>query len=209
MTHRHVRWLAASCSVLIALQAVGCQSPFAAAPTGAASDLLWQSPVRLVLLPLSAASDRVPEDAPELVTSRVLEALVQQIWCLVIPPTEVALAARAGGVIAGDRLIALFAPDAVLRGVVTRYAGTATVDGRATGPATVAFDLRLELPDGTLIWSGTYDERQRHLTEDVGSFARARRRGFRWVLPETLAAFGATGLVERLATDVGGATARR
>jgi len=162
---------------------------------------------KIVLLPLdlpsggrvSSARDAVGPDASEVVTGRVLEALVESGRFRVIPPGDVrvALAGLAPNAPVQDvreQLVRSFGPDALLRGRVRRY------DGRGSGgqPAAVSFDLELRAADGTLLWTGSYDETQRGLSEDPGSFARVSARGFRFVDAEALAGFGARELVRQL-----------
>ena len=45
--------------------------------------------------------------------------------------------------------------------------------------------------DGRVIWTGTYEETQPPLSDDLGSLPRAWERGFRWVTAEELADYGA------------------
>jgi hypothetical protein len=93
-----------------------------------------------------------------------------------------------------EKVTTAFSPDALLLGRVRRF------DERKGGeqPAAVGFDLELRAPDGALLWSGSYDETQRSLSEDLGSFGRASERGFRWVSADALASYGARELVRQL-----------
>jgi hypothetical protein len=78
-------------------------------------------------------------------------------------------------------------------------------------PAAVGFVAQfIRLQDGLLLWEGSYYERQKSLSEDVGTFMLFLQRGGRWVTARELAEFGVRkllknfpvrGLVERTDAD--------
>jgi hypothetical protein len=186
--------------------ALGCLSPVSRVELY--PETAQRGPIaKVVLLPLelpsanrvSSARDTVDPAAAELVTARVLEALVQSGRFTVIPPGDVRLAiAELGERVSiqqlREKVVSSFKPDALLLGRVRRF------DERDGGerPAAVSFDLELRATDGALLWTGSYDETQRSLSEDLGSLGRASERGFRWVSADALASFGARELVRQL-----------
>jgi hypothetical protein len=139
----------------------------------------------------------------ELVTAKVLEALVQDGGFDVIPTTEVSLALRSAGFPSDEKgigaaLQASFGCDAVVRGSVWRYQDRVGGPRGVTQPASVAFQLEVRDPNGVLLWRGRYDETQEDVAGNLGTFWRARERSFQWVTAESLAAYGARGLAREL-----------
>jgi hypothetical protein len=140
-----------------------------------------------------------PEMAAKIVTGRVLQALLELRNFEVVPPTEVAT------VVAGSpgldplgtnmRLNGTFGVQAVLRSTVNRFQQRQGGPRGATRPAGVAFTLELSGADGLVIWRGTYEEIQKDVGTDPGSFWRAWSRSFQFVTAETLASYGARELV--------------
>ncbi len=79
--------------------------------------------------------------------------------------------------------------DAVLVGVVERYWQREGNEYAATVPASVSFTLRLyDARNGAILWSTRIDETQEALLDNLFSFGKAQRRGFRWVRAEELLA---------------------
>ncbi len=79
--------------------------------------------------------------------------------------------------------------DAVLVGVVERYRQREGGEYAATVPASVAFALCLyDSRNGAILWSTRIDETQEALLDNLFSFGKAQRRGFRWVRVEELLA---------------------
>lgn len=163
-------------------------------------------------IPQAQASDgAVEEDAASVVTSRVLEALGESDRFEVVPPEEVERWLAAHGPTGagirspeGVREIARgFGVDAVLVGRVHRYTSRVGGERGSSRPASVGFDLELRSADGARLWTGSYDEAQRSLNENLFAIGRARERGFRWVTAEELARYGARELVSRLEEDAG------
>lgn len=159
---------------------------------------------KLVIVPFTA--DPAPgnvagADAAAVVTTRVLQAMTQESTFEIVPPDE---AARVPGIFAADGGVLLrrqFGIDAVLTGAVRRYVERSGGSGGTNRPAAVWFSLELRSPAGALLWSGTYDETQQPLTDDLGSLGRAWQRGFRWVTAADLAGYGASQLARALVAD--------
>ncbi len=145
----------------------------------------------------------VPSDASQVVAARVLEALTQETELVVIAPDKVMLVPGAGGTTGREALRKTFGADAVLTGVVRRYTERSGGPSGSTRPSAVWFTLELRSIEGVLIWSGTYNETQAALSDDLGSFRRAWQRGFKWVTAADLAAYGARELAEALAEEIG------
>ncbi|PIE73995.1 MAG: hypothetical protein CSA20_00345 [Deltaproteobacteria bacterium] len=97
--------------------------------------------------------------------------------------------AQTGGARAIASLGQNLALDAVLVGVVERYRQREGGEYAATVPASVSFSLRLyDVRNGAILWSSRIDETQEALFDNLFSFGKAQRRGFRWVLVEELLA---------------------
>lgn len=122
--------------------------------------------------------------AAAIVTARVVDALTRETGLEILPPGE---PARGG--------------DAVLSGVVRRYIERVGGPGGAFKPASVWFSQELRTLEGELIWSGTFEETQRSLSEDLGSLPRAWKRGFKWLTAAQLATEGADELATALAEE--------
>ncbi len=171
-------------------------------------------PVEIAPTP-SGGELRVDEDGSRVVASRLVEALT--IWSGIpfAPPEALAhwlkadLDSRqprcpAGGdpLCSSRALASAFGVDALLFVNLQRYRARVGSRASARRPAAVWFDLELRTPDGVLLWRGIYDETQRGLSEDLGSFQRAYQRRFRWVSAETLASYGSGELVRQLAAEI-------
>lgn len=123
----------------------------------------------------------IPQGAAELVTARLIAAIRSETNLRVVAREE---------------------SDATLGGAVRRFSER---EGTASGvrhPASVWFTLELRGSDGRILWTGTYEETQSALSEDVGSLPRAWERGFRWVTAADLADYGARMLARELAREV-------
>ena len=161
---------------------------------------------KLVILPFAADPVRggaVEDDATAVVATRMVEALTQDTDLEIVPPEEAVRARGQAGEASGAELRRLFGSDAILSGVVRRYIERSGGPGGSSRPASVWFSLELRTPEGELLWSGTYDETQRGLSEDLGSLGRAWQRGFRFVTAADLAGYGAHQLVRSLEADYG------
>ena len=188
---------------LAAALALGC-----AAPIWTQVNELQEGPVvkTVAMLPFASKptpGGTIPSDAAEVVAARVLEALTQETELVVAPPDKVMLVPGAGGTTGREALRKTFGADAVLTGVVRRYVERTGGPSGSTRPSSVWFTLELRSIDGVLLWSGTYNETQSALSDDLGSFRRAWARGFKWVTAADLAGYGARELAQALAEEVG------
>jgi hypothetical protein len=193
-----------------AMLLAGCASPVVFETLGEPGAFRIQRVALIPLAPVRGAGTNGEQDglanAAELVTARVLEALVESTSFDVIPPQEVSMRLRearldpaeANAAELGGTLREAFGADAYLTGSVYRFRARRGIASAAASPASVRFDLELRAHEGTPLWRGVYDETQRSLSDDAGSFRRALSRGFRWVSAEELAQYGAEVLVARL-----------
>jgi len=77
--------------------------------------------------------------------------------------------------------------NAVLETTLRRYKDRVGGEYTAKEPASVAFDFRLiAIPDGTVLCSGTFDEVQKSVMENLFNIKAATERGFTWVTAEQL-----------------------
>ena len=77
--------------------------------------------------------------------------------------------------------------NAVLETTLRRYKDRVGGEYTAKEPASVAFDFRLiALPEGKVLCSGTFDEVQKSVMENLFNFKAATERGFTWVTAEQL-----------------------
>ncbi len=190
----------AACAVMLGLM-LGCAAPIRTE----VSDPQPAPVVRKVAM-LEFAGDPAPggtiePDAVKVVTARVLEALTQETDLQIIPPDKTSLVAGADGPKGGQALRHNFGADAVLTGVVRRFVERSGGPRASSRPSAVWFSLELRTIDGTLLWSGTYNETQAALSENLGSFGRAWQRGFKWVTAADLAGYGARQLAQALAEE--------
>lgn len=75
----------------------------------------------------------------------------------------------------------------VLETTLRRYKDRVGGKFFANDPASVAFDFRLiAIPEGTVLCSGTFDEVQQSVMENLFNFKTATERGFTWVTAEQL-----------------------
>ncbi len=75
----------------------------------------------------------------------------------------------------------------VLETTLRRYRDRVGGKYSAKDPASVAFDFRLiAIPEGTVLCSGTFDEVQQSVMENLFNFKTATERGFTWVTAEQL-----------------------
>ncbi len=162
---------------------------------------------RIAVLPFAASPlVRAPENgtqprvAAQLVSRYVAEALAAR-GLEVITPEDVAAtlaeadpSRRAAAVLAEK-----YGADAVVLGDLTRWEER---EGEAYGTfeaAAVGFRITLQsAPNGRLLWSGEFDERQQPLGENVLRAGRYPGKGSRWLTAEELARWGAQELVNAL-----------
>jgi len=159
---------------------------------------------KLALLPLEtdpAPGGTVADDAAKVIAARVLQALTEETDLQVVPPDQAALVPGSEGPAGGAALRRSFGVDAVMTGVVRRYVERSGGPGGSARPSAVWFRLELRSTAGDLFWSGTYNETQAALSENLGSLGRAWQRGFRWVTAADLAGYGARQLARALAEE--------
>ena len=209
---------AARVAILIATGLVGCVGrpdplhvEHGARPAGGISvDTIAVAPFRpaaQVERPGARVSD-VEEGGIDMVSARVLQALLAVEDLEVAPPEETGRWLQANGL--GEdaeraqierELARSFGADAILHGRVRRYLSRIGGERGAKRPAAVWFELELRLPDGTRLWSGTWDERQVAVSEDLFSLGRAIERDFTWVNAPRLVADGARALIADLLAE--------
>ena len=77
--------------------------------------------------------------------------------------------------------------NAVLETTLRRYKDRVGGQYTAKEPASVAFDFRLiAMPEGAVLCSGTFDEVQKSVMENLFNIKAATERGFTWVTAEQL-----------------------
>lgn len=119
----------------------------------------------------------------------------------VVPPEDFSLALQASDVDpalpenrrAITNLAAFeFRADGVVMGVVTRFRDRTGQSLAAANPASVGFRVDLfDAPAGRRLWSGTFEETQQPLNENVLNARRYPGGGTRWLTGEELARWGA------------------
>ena len=89
--------------------------------------------------------------------------------------------------------------DAVIFGQVLRYHERVGEEWGAKSPASVAFVLDLwDVRRGDLIWSGSFDETQRPLSDNILAIGEFTQRGGKWLRAEELALEGIKKAVNQL-----------
>jgi hypothetical protein len=85
-----------------------------------------------------------------------------------------------------------FGADGVLTGVVTRYRDRTGQALAAANPASVGFRVMLlDAPAARRLWSGTFEETQQPINENLLNARRYPGGGTRWLTAEELARWGA------------------
>jgi hypothetical protein len=196
--------------VLGLASALGCAVPIKTSTTKLDAPVKVQ---KIALVPFETGRPFLPkgqdaEQATRIVTARVLGAITDRTDFVIVPPEEASryLAGLPEGETAGRASLAVelqrgFATEAALFGTVRRFV---TREGGPRGskrPAGVWFDLELRSPFGIVLWTGSYEETQQGLSDDLLSLRRALSRRFKWVSANQLAQYGA----EQLADDLAGA----
>ncbi len=181
--------------------ALGCAAPFSSETRATQSPPALRKLVVLPFTTQSATGAVVDADSAAVVTTRVLQAMTRESDFEIVPPEEAVRVPGSLGPGGGAVLRRQFGVDAVLTGTVRRFVDRQGGPGGTHRPASVWFRLELHTPDGDLLWSGTYDETQQALSDDLGSLGRAWQRGFRWVTAADLAGYGASQLARALVAD--------
>jgi len=85
---------------------------------------------------------------------------------------------------------------AVLQTTLSRYRDRVGSEMSVETPASVAFSMNLvSVEHGVVFWSTSFDESQKALFDDIFSFNKAQKRGFKWLSAQEL---GRDGLKSRL-----------
>ena len=146
------------------------------------------------------------EVAATIVAHQITEALAAR-GVDVVAPSDVGRALAAAGVdleqippVAAARLAAEeFGADAVMTGQLLRWVEREGGAGGTAEPAAVGFEMTLRAaPEGGRLWSGTFDERQKPLGENVLVTSQYPGGGTRWLTAEELARWGAGRLVDAI-----------
>jgi hypothetical protein len=149
-----------------------------------------------------------PETATQLMARFLTEALVERGY-RVIPPSDLALVMNSQGITQGKRnpLVAAevaareFGATAVMLGEVSRYRDRAGERYGSSKAASVAFEVSLHsAPAGHRLWTATFDETQRALSENVFNARRYPGGGTRWLTAAEFARWGAESAVDTLPT---------
>jgi hypothetical protein len=195
--------------VLLFMAALACATPVVHSEPPRASEhkVTFVAVVPMPFEPFDPRDTLTGEEAmvaSETVTARVATALVQWGGLEAVQPGDIQLwlrnvSAPSSPRRLGSELNSAFGVDAIMTGRVRRYSAREGGPRGASRPASVWFDLELRTPSGELLWEASYDEVQRSVSEDPGSFSRWRERGFRWVTPEELSRYGAKALMLELA----------
>lgn len=94
--------------------------------------------------------------------------------------------------------------DAVIVGRVRRYRERVGDEWGAKSPASVAFTLDLvDVRRGDVIWSASFDETQKSLSENIFALGDISARGVRWLTAEQLAQDGVKKAVAQLYQLIG------
>lgn len=94
--------------------------------------------------------------------------------------------------------------DAVLTSRVQRYRERVGDEWGARSPASVAFVLDLiDVRRGDVVWSATFDETQKSLSENIFAFGDISARGVRWLSADQLAQDGVRKAVGQLHQIIG------
>jgi hypothetical protein len=97
-----------------------------------------------------------------------------------------------------------FGADGILMGEVMRYRDRTGQSLAAASPASVGFTVSLyDAPGGRRLWSGTFEETQQALTENIFNARRYPGGGTRWLTAEELAKWGAQEISKTLPVSVG------
>lgn len=82
---------------------------------------------------------------------------------------------------------------AVLQTSISRYRERIGSTMSAERPAAVAFSMELvDVTQGVVLWATSFDESQKALFEDIFSFNKAQKRGFKWLSVQELTRDGIT-----------------
>ena len=163
------------------------------------------APAQTQKIPFTTASEpRTSErEAPETLARLVYSAMASlPNWQIVSESEvrEVGQSLPAGG--EGSRLTRIgemVYADAVITSRVQRYRERVGDEWGAKSPASVAFVLDLvDVRRGDVIWSATFDETQKSLSENIFAFGDISQRGLRWLSADQLTQEGVKKAIGQL-----------
>ena len=155
----------------------------------------------IVVLPAQSVFSADPASAQnkELAAGAdILDSLVQKYFLqnsfttefhfVSAPKMEALLGNMSGNIISQARLIASeLKSEGVLILNVSRFRERVGTSRSVSSPASAAFDYKLiNGKSGAVLCNGSFEETQQPLTENLLDFAKASRRGFKWITVEEL-----------------------
>jgi len=161
-----------------------------------------------------AGVGQVAPGAEAVITRELYDTLEQQTDLDIVSRVSVDQAIAETGEspstpVAVQALASKLGADAVLRCVITLFRERVGSHLSVSRPAAVGLDLWLyNGRDGRLLWTGSYHEVQRSLTEEVRTFPLYWERGARWLTAEELSSYAVTEVLKTLPpvhTDADGA----
>jgi hypothetical protein len=157
-------------------------------------------------------STATPEEITKLVTRYVSEALMGR-GVAVVPADDFRAALVSAGIdpaVPENRrpmtnLAAFeFGASGVLTGVVTRFRDRTGQSLAAANPASVGFRVELfDAPAARRLWSGTFEETQQPINENLFNVPRYPGGGTRWLTGEELAKWGADEMSKSMPVSSG------
>ena len=194
-----------SAIALVALALTACEPPVRQSAYPALGER--REPVQVVVVtPFAVApwlrdqpqrfGDSSPEAASRLLAGQVTETLSGR-GVRVVPANDVRLALEAaGGEMRPPQVSHMvaekFGADALLAGQLTRWVEREGTAAGATRGASVGFEIVLfDAPGGQRLWSGSFDQTQLPLSENLLQARRLPGGGTRWLTAEELARWGA------------------
>lgn len=167
-------------------------------PSAMAPAQTQKIPFTTALEPASAE-----REAPETLAHLVYSAMASLPNWQIVSESEVREVGRslpAGG--EGNRLRRIgemVYADAVITSRVQRYRERVGEEWGAKSPASVAFVLDLvDVRRGDVIWSATFDETQKSLSENIFAFGDISQRGVRWLSADQLTQEGVKKAIGQL-----------
>lgn len=161
---------------------------------------------RIAVMPFSAASDVADAATADALANAFAHALVAR-GLAVVPPGDLARSLRTEeGVVprldpkrAAEFAQRDFGASSVALGRVLRWREREGSAVGSTHPASVAFEVSLyAAPLPRRLWSGTFDETQRSMTENLLRARQYPGSGTRWLSASELAEWGAAELAKTL-----------
>ena len=152
-------------------------------------------------------NQELPEDADQVMTRVVNDALRLRVEERLVPPDRVADAYRPlltdpaldtpsqRAVKLGEALDA----DVVMVGTVWQYRERGALADMPNSAASVGFALYLvDVKTGVTFWRGAFDETQQALTDNVVAGFKQLSMGLRWLTAEELARYGVKSVLRKL-----------